>query len=78
MKKKSKKTKMTNLVKILIAIIIVLVITIIVLLVNLLDDHDHEHAGNPCDVSCEMHPASGECHCHGQCGTPGCMCHGVH
>ncbi|MCL2665091.1 MAG: hypothetical protein FWE82_05710 [Defluviitaleaceae bacterium] len=50
----------------------------IVLTLVLRDDHDHAHGSNPCDVSCARHPASGECHCHGLCGTPGCACHGGH
>ena len=33
---------------------------------------------NPCEDSCSRHPAAGDCHCHGHCGTRGCDCHGSH
>ena len=33
---------------------------------------------NPCDENCCPQLASGDCHCHGHCGTEGCQCHGAH
>ena len=34
---------------------------------------------NPCETGCAA--CGGDpvnCHCHGQCGTEGCACHGAH
>jgi len=31
-----------------------------------------------CDDSCDKHPESGHCHCHGTCDNDNCDCHGSH
>lgn len=41
------------------------------------DHHDHDEE-NPCNINCSQHPSSGDCHCHGNCGTEGCECHHAH
>ena len=65
--------------KILIMILAVCIVLILAACPEDNDDHDEDgSAGNPCDEICEMHSADGDCHCHGLCGTEGCLCHGAH
>lgn len=77
-KNKGSKGKSTNLAKILIAVVLVLAVTAIILLAIFFQNEGSANDDNPCIVSCDMHPVSGECHCHGHCGTVGCLCHGAH
>ena len=74
-KRRARKNSSANSRKMTIAITAVVVAILALMLFFALRNPVH---ANPCDDSCNRHPVTGVCHCHGHCDTEGCMCHGAH